>query len=126
MLRILALVVLLAGCVSASPDVGTSALLPSMLNKQRAEHDGQTVLVRGYLVHEPEAYAIWDSREAMENGDASRCISLLYPANLRDRLIRANRRSVLLRGVFRKNIANKRSVFLGLCNFTAISATEVL
>jgi hypothetical protein len=98
---------------------------PSELNMEKAKLDGQVVTLRGYLVHEPEAYAVWDSQEAMEAGDASSCISLLYPASMRSEIVRANRSSVLLVGMFRRNVTAANQVYLGLCNYTGIAVTQI-
>lgn len=125
MLVALVALVALTSCAHEVPQSGGALLSPGELNKQKAALDGQVVTLRGYLIHEPEAYAVWDSREAMDNGDASRCISLLYPAHLRDRIVRANRNIVVLKGVFHRNVTATNKVYLGLCNYTGILVAEI-
>lgn len=95
-------------------------LSPGELNQRADKYDGVRVSVRGFLFEESENHAVWDSVEASQQSDASHCISVLYPDVLSKKLKRANRKTVLLSGVFRHDITSANEVFLGLCNKSAI------
>ncbi|NCT69189.1 MAG: hypothetical protein GXC76_16290 [Rhodanobacteraceae bacterium] len=99
---------------------------PGELNRDKRIFDGKVVILRGYLIHEPGAYAIWDSLEAMRREDVSGCVSLLYSSELLKIISFANRHYVTVRGIFRRDVTKDGGVFLGLCNYTGIVVSEVI
>jgi len=120
-----ALISMLCGCVGAPAVTNAEALSPDELNRRSTELDGAGVVVRGYLVHEAEALGLWDSKAAEEKGEAAKCVSLLYPDSIRQNAIRANRKEVVVRGVFRKDVTANGGLFLGLCNYSGVIVNSV-
>ena len=94
-----------------------ASFLPSDLNQVRQLQDNKQVYVRGYLIYEPGNYNVWDSRQAMNSGDLTKCISMVSPSVLRTKLVSANRKNVYLKGIFKNDITEKNKVYLGLCNY---------
>jgi hypothetical protein len=109
----------------AFPAAEQPILVPSALNHGRLEYDGVPVKVRGYLVSEPEASGLWDSKLDFGTADSSKCISINYPIDQARSIQLANRKEVTLEGTFRKNIMTKGRVYLGLCNVSGIRITGV-
>lgn len=98
----------------------------SDLNKNKLSLDGQDVILRGYLIHEPGAYAVWNNPQAREEGDVSKCVSLQYSENIRKRVVMANRHYVILKGTFHRNVTKGGGIYSGLCNYTGIAVSEVI
>lgn len=117
-------VLLLPGC-AGSPVSRSTVPLPSDLNAQAKALDGRTVVLRGYLVHEREAYAIWDREAQVAAGSPEACVSLLYPIELRERVSSANRSSVYIKGVFVRDVTKDGSYYLGLCNFSGVRVSAI-
>ena len=118
-----------AGCRTPAPphqQVSSKIWTSSELNANKVEKDGVVVLLSAYLVHEPEAYSLWDSERASEIGDPKACVSLLYPKELKESIVRSNRKQVLLKGRFVRDVTSSGGVFLGLCNYTGLHVTEVI
>ena len=113
----------LTGFPSYSKDV---VMRPSELNENKITMDGREILLRGYVIHEPDAYAIWDGIKSKEQEDISRCISLLYSDGLINRIASANRHYVTVKGVFHRNVTKGRGVFGGLCNYTGVVVSEIV
>ena len=87
---------------------------------------GTEVLVDAYLIHEPENYTLWDNRQAQSKGEANSCISLIYPEKVADAIRQSNRKQVLLRGTFIRDVTADGGVYLGLCNYTGLRVAEVM
>lgn len=111
---------LLCGCAHSDKMSLASGVSPSEINAGKSTAENQRIELHGYLVHESESYGVWDSRDAMENGEISACLSLLYPAKIKDEVIRANKKPVRIVGKFRNNVASNSGVRLGLCNYTGV------
>lgn len=123
-MKILIFVLVLSLC-SCATHLTDGSVSPSAANQRKVELDGHPIAVRGYLIHEPEAYALWDSPSAMKNGDASKCVSILYPANLRESIASHNRTMVIIHGVFHRNITSENRIYLGLCNYTGVEVSQI-
>jgi|GEM_PF-4933421 len=115
---------LLAGCATVASS-GASA--PSVLNKDAARLDGETIHAVGWIVLEAEEVALWDGKRDREQGrDAGKCVSLLLPEELAGSLKRFNRSQVTVTGRFHKDVASfDTTLFTGLCNVTAIEIESV-
>ena len=120
------LILFITSCGYKNTRTNEVSFLPSELNNIRQLQDNKEVSVRGYLIHEPENYSVWDSRKAMKSGNVEKCISLLYASNVQSKIIHANRKYVYLTGVFKQNVIKENKVYLGLCNSTGIQVTDVL
>lgn len=127
-------VTLVAGCALRSSTDGFDTLshatrsdvpLPSDLNAQAKALDGRTVVLRGYLVHKRESYAIWDGEAQLAEGSPEACVSLLYPIELRERVSSANRSSVYIKGVFVRDVTEDGGYYLGLCNFSGVRVSAI-
>ena len=117
----------LSGCVSGlSENVVPPVFSPGELNKRSKELDGVELTVHGFVVHEPEAYGIWDNEAAERDGDATRCVSLQYPEALQRQVTSANRTHAYLLGVFHRDVTAGGGLFLGLCNFSGVTVTSVV
>jgi hypothetical protein len=123
------ILLLLLGCSTSEPrglEHDEKVWTSSELNAGKAELDGTSVLLSAYLIHETESYSLWDSHQAFERGDPKACVSLLYGKSVRRQVVKANRRQVLLRGTFARDVTAPNKVYLGLCNYTGLRVTEVI
>jgi hypothetical protein len=120
------LAVLLCCCANSPDKVIPPVFSPSELNERSKEFDGKEVTVRGYVMHEREAYGVWETEAAVKDLRPELCISLLYPEAAKQQVIGANRKVVHLRGVFRRDVTKAGGLFLGLCNFSGVTVTSVL
>lgn len=116
-------VVAISGCLSGMPENLAPVVSPSELNNAGAGFDNADVTVIGYVVHEREAYGIWDNAEAERSRDAMRCVSLTYGASIRNEVMGANRRMMRLRGTFKRDVTAEGGLFSGLCNFSGVVVT---
>lgn len=112
--------VLLCACAHDGQKPEAFGVTPSEVNAAQSIEDNQRIELRGYLIHESESYGVWDSREAMNAGKVSACLSLLYPARIKEDVIKANRKLVRIVGTFRSNVASNSGVRLGLCNYAGV------
>lgn len=125
--RIMTCVILIAFFGLSLPSCADENIyLPSSLNKHKKSLDGQEVTLRGYLIHESAQYAVWDSAEARDDEDVSKCISLLYVNSMRERILNANRHYVTVKGVFQRNVTKGGGVYSGLCNYTGVTVSEII
>lgn len=115
----------LCSCASSPVEIIGPIYSPSELNERGKELDGANVTVHGYVIHEHEAYGVWNSEEAAMQRDATQCVSLLYPQTIKSQVMGANRKLVYLRGVFRRNVTEEGGLFLGLCNFSGVSVNSL-
>ena len=98
----------------------------SELNARKDEMDGAEIVMDVYLVHEPENYSLWDNEQAWSRGDSSSCVSLIYPQQVSEAVLRSNRKQVHVRGTFVRNVTANGGLFLGLCNYTGLRVSEVM
>lgn len=116
---------LLSSCASEALSVRSPVVTPSELNQRSRELDGLTVTVYGYVIHEREAYGVWDSRDAAKSRSAMKCVSLLYPQEIRRQVAAANRKMTYLRGVFMRDVTKEGGLYLGLCNFSGVLVESI-
>lgn len=95
-------------------------LTPGNLKARKIELDGAAVRVRAYLVFEAGSQSLWTSSRSESDADVSQCVSLLYPEHLEHKLRSANRRTILLSGVFRRDVTEPNTVYLGLCSYAGV------
>ena len=98
----------------------------SELNTRAQEMHGAEVIVDAYVIHEPENYSLWDNKQAQSEGDATSCISLIYPESVSDAVRQSNRKQIRLRGTFLRDVTADGGLYLGLCNYTGLRVAEVL
>lgn len=113
------------GCASAA-----ESLTPSELSRSPQSYDGKAVVVRGWLDYGFEKRHLFQ-RSQPENGPAidrnvadHACISIEVAERLRATATRLNHRYVIMKGVFRSDLAGDR-VFLGLCNSAGIEVDTI-
>lgn len=100
-------------------------LTPSILNKSKPSFDGHQIVLVGYVVNEPESYAIWDSKKAMLKGDVRMCVSLVYPKSIKSEVLKFNRKTATIYGTFKANVVEPGRVQLGLCNYSGIIVMRI-
>jgi hypothetical protein len=102
----------IAGCASTA-EIG-SALRPADLNAARDQYDGSIVSVYGYMINEPEAHGLWQSKMDFQTSSADRCVSLLIPQD--SDLSGFSEQYVVVRGRFLKRLP-ENTIHLGACNY---------
>lgn len=109
-------------CGACSTFSASSTNKPSDVNRDAAKFDGQIVTIAGWMVLENEELAIWDQQKDRDaNKQPDRCVSVLVPRSIETDLRPFNRKYVKLSGRFHRDVASmKPTMFLGLCNTTAI------
>jgi len=104
--------VLLAGCAARS-DIA-SALRPADLLSAPAQYDASVVSVYGYMVKEPEAHGLWQSRADFQSSNVRNCVSLLIPDG--SEMGGFNGQYVVVSGRFIRRLGAD-TVHLGACNY---------
>ena len=125
------LIVLLLACAPTSP-ASNSRLTPSAVNTDADQYDGKMVEVYGWVDYGFERRYLLDE-EPDEESSAGRlspsgyditCVSVEVPEALREKFEHLNRSFVVVRGIFRSDIAGA-GIFLGLCNATGLEVASV-
>lgn len=113
------------GCTNAA-----ESLTPSELNHSPQSYEGRVVVVRGWLDYGFEKRHLFQSSrsknspEMNQNADDHTCVSIEVAERLRARATYLNHRYVIVKGVFRSDLARGR-VFLGLCNSAGIEVDTI-
>lgn len=95
---------------------------PARLNAERHLYDGSRVKVRGWMHSHFESYALWESRQASDEGDyAKNCVSLMIPESMETS--RFDGRYVEVEGMFLARVPSV-VVQLGACNITTLQLLE--
>jgi hypothetical protein len=108
----------IASCASTA-EIG-SALRPTDLNAARDQYDGSIVSVYGYMINEPEAHGLWQSKIDFQTSSLDRCVSLLIPQD--SALSGFNEQYVVVRARFLKRLP-ENTIHLGACNYSHLEIT---
>jgi hypothetical protein len=115
--------ILLLALLSSCASINNTHLSPRQLLESKAQFHESKVIVRGWMRSSFENYALWQSRNAYNNGEWSRdCVSLLIPESMdTSKFDKAN---VIVEGQFVKRLP-RGMVSLGGCNTPRIFVSSV-
>lgn len=121
--RTIIALLLMVGC--ASQPASTPVATIEQLLANPAHYDGREVSVPGYIDLEPEGRGLWTSVWAFNSGNPNTdCLTLTHITRLfpNRRIVRGR---VVVRGIFRNEIAPHPIIDLGMCNERGIEVISV-